>query len=147
MKLLQNSITLSPCCKPCFSADPPGTVHTMYANSLPSAPVLPPTTRIPKPRAALHSIELLQQQHTANSSGSSSNSNRQQATISIASNSHEQQTDNLIRFYCCLAFIQLLPLVILFGKCIKFSCCCWPRNIHIGCAEFKVHKIEIIEKE
>lgn len=44
--------TLSPCCSPPFSAGPPGTVHTMYANSRPSAPVLPPTTRIPKPRAA-----------------------------------------------------------------------------------------------
>lgn len=45
--------TLSPCCKPIFSAGPPGTVHTRYANSRPSAPVLPPTTRIPKPRAVV----------------------------------------------------------------------------------------------
>lgn len=44
-------LTLSPCCSPAFSAGPPGTVQTIYANKRPSAPVLPPTTRIPKPRA------------------------------------------------------------------------------------------------
>lgn len=44
-------VTLSPCCKPAFSAGPPGTVHTMYANSLPSMDAFPPTTRIPKPLA------------------------------------------------------------------------------------------------
>lgn len=52
MALVHCPLTLSPCCKPIFSAGPPGTVHTRYANKRPSAPVLPPTTRIPKPRAA-----------------------------------------------------------------------------------------------
>lgn len=43
--------TLSPCCKPAFSAGPPGTVHTMHAKVRPSDPVLPPTTLMPNPRA------------------------------------------------------------------------------------------------
>lgn len=45
-------LTLSPCCKPAFSAGPPCTVHTMHAKVRPSDPVLPPTTRMPNPRAA-----------------------------------------------------------------------------------------------
>lgn len=49
--LIGVSNTLSPCCKPPFSAGPPGTVQTRYAKSRPSAPVFPPTTLMPKPRA------------------------------------------------------------------------------------------------
>lgn len=49
---MRSRLTLSPCCKPAFSAGPPCTVHTMHAKVRPSDPVLPPTTLMPNPRAA-----------------------------------------------------------------------------------------------
>lgn len=51
----QNPIcTLSPCWSPARSAGPPGTVQTMTASRRPLASGLPPTTRIPKPRARFY---------------------------------------------------------------------------------------------
>lgn len=50
-KKIDEILTLSPRCIPTFAAGPSGRVHITYANVRPSVPVLPPTTRRPKPAA------------------------------------------------------------------------------------------------